>query len=264
MKLDCILTATNDNSMYIEFIPLFIKAWKGLVPEADVKIVLVANEIPDEYKSYSEHIIIFKPIENVSTSLTAQYIRLLYPALLPYENGVLITDMDMLPMSRDYYVKNIENFDNSKFIYYRHILFNDRQISMCYNVATPKTWSDIFSIYNLQDIVNELVEINKQISYSGIPGESGWFSDQLKLYECVMKWYMKTGNFVFLKDWETGFNRLSRGNSLYSPEITYVDFHAMRPYSKYKEINDNVIDQAISKYNFDHSREIHHSKNTAL
>ena len=84
MKLDCILTAVNENPLYIEFIPIFIKAWKGLVPEVDVKIVMVANEIPTEYKEYSNYIILFPPIENISTSFIAQYIRILYPTTKPY------------------------------------------------------------------------------------------------------------------------------------------------------------------------------------
>ncbi len=263
MKLDCILTAVNENPLYIEFIPIFIKAWKGLIPEADIKIILIANEIPDEYKVYSEYIILFSPIENVSTSLTAQYIRILYPAILPYENGVLITDMDCLPMNRDYYVKNIEKFDNSKFIYYRHILFCDKQISIMYNIATPHTWSDIFNIKNTEDIVNELVNINNKIDYNGIPGESGWFSDQLKLYDSVMKWQDKSHRFIFLKDWDTGFNRLNRcDNFSYNSNEIYTDFHAMRPYSKYKEINDMVINHVLSKCNFDRDHDSHHNKNT--
>ena len=42
-----------------------------------------------------------KPIENISTSFISQYIRILYPAILNYKSGILITDIDMLPMNRD-------------------------------------------------------------------------------------------------------------------------------------------------------------------
>ena len=51
-----------------------------------------------------------------STSFISQYIRLLYPAILNSEGGVLITDMDMLPMNSDYYIKSIEDINNDKFI----------------------------------------------------------------------------------------------------------------------------------------------------
>jgi hypothetical protein len=243
MLIDCILTACNDNPLYIEFIPLFVKAWKKLIPEADVKIVLISEDIPREYKKYTDYIILFKPLPGVSTSLTAQYIRSLYPSILPYDNGVIITDMDMIPMSREYYVDNIKNIDNAKFVYYRDVLlFTDNQIAMCYNVATPKVWSEIFNIKSLQDIQNRLVEISSNIKYTGVPGESGWFTDQVDLFKRVMSWHMKTSNFVYLKDKETGFKRLDRINFGYNPSITYTDYHGLRPYSQYKEINDRVVD----------------------
>jgi hypothetical protein len=41
MKLDCVLTAVNDNPLYLEFIPIFIKTWNKLYPGLDVKIVIV-------------------------------------------------------------------------------------------------------------------------------------------------------------------------------------------------------------------------------
>ena len=119
MKLDCILTAVNENTLYLEFIPIFIKTWNKLYPNVDVKIILIAKKIPEEYLCYKDNIILFEPIENVLTSLTSQFIRLLYPCILNYDNGVMITDMDMLPMNRSYYTENIKPFDNSKFIYLR-------------------------------------------------------------------------------------------------------------------------------------------------
>ena len=89
----------------------------------------------------------FEPIDNVLTSFTAQFIRLLYPCILNYKNGVIITDMDMIPMNRTYYTENIKSFDNNKFIYFReNVLFEHKQLAMCYNVAVPKIWKDIFKI----------------------------------------------------------------------------------------------------------------------
>ena len=91
------------------------------------------------------------------TSFTAQFIRLLYPCILNYINGVIITDIDMLPMNNTYYTENIKPYDSDKFIYYRdNICFEDKQIAMCYNVATPKVWSDIFKINSLTDIITTI------------------------------------------------------------------------------------------------------------
>ena len=100
MKLDCVLTATNEKKIYLDFVPIFIKTWNKLYPDVDVLIILIAESIPDDLLIYKKNIKLFNPIQNVLTSFTAQFIRLLYPCLLNYENGVLITDMDMLPMNQ--------------------------------------------------------------------------------------------------------------------------------------------------------------------
>ena len=117
MKLDCVLTACNDNPLYKDFIPIFIKVWNILYPNVDVKIIFINETIPDELIQYKNNIILFNPIPNMSTAFISQYIRLLYPAILNYENGIMITDMDILPMNEVYYTKNIETIDNSKFVY---------------------------------------------------------------------------------------------------------------------------------------------------
>ena len=49
MKIDCVLTSCNLNKKYTDFIPLFIKAWTYLYPNIDIKIVLICNEIPQEF-----------------------------------------------------------------------------------------------------------------------------------------------------------------------------------------------------------------------
>ena len=73
MKLDCVLTAVNENKLYLDMLPYFIKFWNKLYPTIDIKIVLIADKIPLEYQTYQKNIILFKPINNVSTNFTSQY-----------------------------------------------------------------------------------------------------------------------------------------------------------------------------------------------
>jgi len=250
MKLDCILTATNNNKLYSDFIPTFIKHWKHLVPTADVKILFIDDNIPDEYIAYKDHLILIKPhgeLSNMNTAFIAQYIRLLYPALLNCEGGVMITDMDILPMNSSYYVDNIKNIPDNKFIYLRNVLFEYKEIAMCYNVACPSVWSDIFQINSIDDIYEQLLTIYKSINYDGNHGGSGWTTDQKELYQRVLNWDKKTKNFVFLNDNKTGFLRLDRGTfSIDQNLINFIktkkisDYHALRPYSTYKEMNDII------------------------
>lgn len=248
MKLNCVLTAVNENPLYLDFIPIFIKTWNKLYPGVDIKIILISYEIPKKLLSFNESIILFKPIKNILTSFTSQFIRLLYPCILNYENGVLITDIDMLPMNNKYYTDNINEFPNNKFIYFRdNILFKDKQIAMCYNIATPNIWKEIFEINSLEDIQNKLKDISKKNIIREGSGNEGWFLDQMFLYKYVMEWNIKTNNLVCLNENNTGFKRLDRIYKINNNSIQniknglYSDFHCYRPMSQYHKLNYYII-----------------------
>ena len=248
MKLDCVLTACNLNPLYSEFIPIFVKMWKKLIPDINVKIILVSDTIPPEYLDYSENIILFKPIENISTSFISQYIRLLYPAVLHDINGgILITDMDMLPMNKKYYTKPIENISDDKFLYYRKDEKLKNEYAMCYNIALSKTWSNIFGIQNLDDINQRLLTVYNTRPHKEGHGNIGWNIDQLDLYTSINNWNRYNSHFIQLTDKETKYKRLcrSRFNNHLLRCISkgiFTDYHALRPYSKYKKINDRIYE----------------------
>jgi hypothetical protein len=243
MIIDCVVSASNMEKMYYDFIPMFIKSWKILYPNIDVKIILINDFIPSELIEYENNIICFNPIPNISTALTAQIIRLFYPCILKnYENGILISDIDMIPMNNKYYSKPIELIPNDKFICYRDVLMKtDKQIAMCYNIATSDTWSKIFDIYTIDDIINSIIKFN--LHYN-----TNWFTDQFVLYNYVMKFKEKYNNIVILNDTITNFLRLDRINF---PNINnciqnihkqlYTDYHALRPYNNFKTINDKIL-----------------------
>ena len=255
MKLNCILTAVNNNTMYMDFIEIFIKTWNKLYPEVDVKIIFIINEIPNELKKYENNFIHIPPdkleIPFEGIPVICTYIRFLYPALMNYDCGVMITDIDMLPMNNKYFTEIIKPYSNDKYINTRD--WNDGfQFACCYNVATPKIWSDIWNIKTFDDIVNKL----KYVWYydlHNIPAKllntgpyKGWYKDQIDAYNNVLKWNKITNNFVVLKDCDTKFRRLCRGN--YNEFHTeyflnnvkngyYTDYHCYRPFKKYEYIN---------------------------
>jgi len=244
MKLDCIVTAVNNNPLYADFIPLFIKTWNKLYPYVDIKIIYIHTHIPENIKKYEKHIILFPPLPNVSTIFTSQYIRLLYPALLNYQNGIMITDMDILPMNRKYFSENIKHIQNHKFVCMRNCLLSEKQIAMCYCVANNKIWGNIFQIKTLEDVKTRLITINQHYN-----SNISWFLDQIHLYHNVKYWNSKTNDCVILNDQQTNFNRLDRNTFTLNEHIIqyikngkYSDYHCYRPYKKYKEINEKIFE----------------------
>jgi hypothetical protein len=255
MKLDCVLTACNANPLYVDFIPLFVQAWKKLYPEVDVKIVLVANEIPNEFSQYKENIILFPPIPDVHDAYVSQTIRLLYPGLLSYEGAVLITDMDMLPMNRTYYSAPLVPRDEDSFVHFRNGVMYWRgmnQYAMCYNAARPDVWREITGVYSI-DALRTWIVSNYCRGYDGNSDGFGWYSDQVVLYSMLTHWNKKDTKLICLKDNEIGYRRLDRIYNHNIHEIIpliqsghFSDYHCFRPYKENKEFNDMVVDNLPS------------------
>ena len=254
MKLDCVVTACNTNLLYMDCIPYFIKIWNKLYPLVDIKIIFINDKIPDSLQKYKKNLILYKPPENISTAFISQYIRLLYPAILNYQNGVMITDIDNVPLNNKFFTDNIKSFQNDKWINLRDwmdIKGKNPQICMMWQIACPNIWKTVFKINSIKDITDRLIEKNKEITYIDGHNNSGWCTDQIDLYKYVMSWNETSKNYIKLYDKYTKHNRLDREDLkkyLTKKNIKrllflinkgfFTDYHILRPYTKYKQIND--------------------------
>lgn len=185
MILTTVIGSVNSNSQYYMFIPKQIAFWKHF--NINFIAIFIGEKIPEELNDYSQNIILWNRNLNLNHSYVGQNLRIYCASLinLPDDEIVMITDMDMLPMNDIYYKKDIENYTKDDFIYYREI--DGNQIYMCYNAAHPDTWKKVFGISNENDIekrINETYDFN----YSGIPGHTGWFIDQVIMYKYLINY----------------------------------------------------------------------------
>lgn len=234
MRLTTVIASVNNNSDYYLFIPKQVIFWKKF----GIKFValFVGNYIPEEINHCSENIILWNNNLDINTGFVAQNLRIYYPALLNLSNDelVMITDMDMLPMSSNYFCDGLENFTINDFIYYRHIVGN--QIYMCYNAAHPSVWKKVFSINNEEDIKSKIYETYNK-SYNGQPGSKEWFIDQEIMYTKLINFpNLKVLNRQIkrLETWEYVKN-LNDGNNNFISQ--YDDAHFHRNYLK----NEHLI-----------------------
>jgi hypothetical protein len=246
MKLGTIVTACDSNPLYSDFIPSFIQCWSHLVPEADIHILYIAESLPPSLAPYSQYIRLLQPLPGMHTAFQAQCIRLLYPREVTRDEGVLITDMDMLPMNRSYYVDSIRGISDSAFVVYRDVCLPS-EISMCYNVAHPATWRSLFGNTPTGTLLQEWYG---PTGYDGTHGGTGWNTDQLILVRAFNEW---TGPKIILNDQITKFARLDRAMpmDLWERERHrirslllqgyFADYHCLRPYKEFRELNDWVV-----------------------
>jgi len=246
MKVGTVITACDMNPLYCDFIPSFVKAWSCLFPEIDIIIVLIADSLPESLKDYAKYIRILPPVENIHTAFQAQCIRLLYPQLIERNEGVLITDMDMLPMNRFYYENAIKNISDDTFVCYRDVCL-PTELPICYNIALPSVWKQVFEGESLETW-------HEGTNYDGNHGGTGWSTDQLIL---IKKFNEYSGNKMILNDSTTKYNRLDRAFAWQFSDRTqlrdsisrgeYSDYHCVRPYIDNKDINDFIVESLYYK-----------------
>ena len=241
MKIGTILTATDSNPLYSDFIPMFVEAWKCLFPECDVCVLLIADELPEHLEKCKESIRLIKPNPNLHPAFHAQCIRLLYPQLIERNEGVLITDMDMIPLNRSYYENPIKDIEDDTFVVYRDNSY-PHELYMCYNVAPPSVWKEMFAGEELETW--HTIEF-----YDGNPGGSGWNIDQRVLTE---RFEAYQGKKIILNDKITKYYRLCRSEPRAFYNVSqlelairkgmYSDYHCLRPYATHKQINDFIVE----------------------
>ena len=256
MKLDLCLLSCDLNPDYYLFFPFVRKMWKEIVG-IDCILILVGNEIPHPLLPEKEHIIMFPPIPDIPTGFQAQCIRILYPCLLKNNyNGIIISDMDMIPLDRDFFLQ-VEKHNPNDFVIYRDVISEYRQYPICYCVASSQTWTDIFNIHIMNDLRTKLESWYTKNDYKiSSPASEMWAQDQLKLYEAINLYEITTKlsempsfarKIVRLYDEDTKFSRLDRANIEYISNHVddvkkdiinhkYSDFHLPRPYDKYKNL----------------------------
>ena len=235
MKLTRAIVACDLNKHYLDFWPIVHNAWNNIIG-IPCTLILIADKIPEDM-SYKEDIVLFKPIPGIHTAFTAQCIRLLYPCLLDdgVEEGIILSDMDMIPTYKPYFVDTIADLPTDTFYSYRGVHHPEKQIWMCYVVARPSTWRDIFTVKTFEDIKGLLKEWNNWVKYEGKKGGEGWFADQQILYDYIVNQWEHPEKLSFKNDELMSFRHLDRNDNTWQ-ELTlelrmrmkygyYQDFH---------------------------------------
>jgi FkbM family methyltransferase len=187
-----VLATVNEHIHYLACVPFFFKSWTalGYTPY----LVYIGSTLPTELielqKLYT--IVCFTPPPGLHTAFVAQSLRLYYPSLVSSDpnQSVLITDIDIVPLSARFFKEELLSYNRSKFhtIDYKHTLYNYGYLPMCYNFGTVKLWKELSGICTLADLHARYVEYQKSASsYSGAHGGAGWFTDQIDLTTMVKR-----------------------------------------------------------------------------
>jgi len=234
LQLNRVILSTDSNPLYLEFWPVIAPLWEkmGFIPT----LALIAEEDCPIDTTLGE-VIRFAPLPGIPTSLQAQSIRLLLPVLFP-DDGCLISDIDMIPISGSYFHHWAIGCPDEAFLVYRDNAEGCPGVRypMCYVAAKGRTFASLFSVQSPMQIP----EIIKEWSGLGF----GWNTDELVLYSLTKEWERNGGELVCLGHKVEG--RLDRGNwniDFQALDISkYIDCHCPRPYSANQDSIDRIVE----------------------
>lgn len=241
ITIDRVILSSDANPTYLEFWPLVARAWKdrigikptlALIAEDDVVVDTTLGEV-----------IRIKPIEGISTAMQAQVIRLLLPIHFPDEISI-ISDIDMLPLNKEYFINSVANIPDDMFVVYRDMAYgpDSLRFPMCYNVGKGSLFSSIFNVHSIEEIP---AKIKEWASFNW-----GWATDEVALYTYVRGWKYFKDKCVFLHHTSMEPQRIDRVAWGYDKEKLknnyYIDAHMVRPLNKYySEIKELANDLGL-------------------
>lgn len=251
MRLTHVVLASDANPRYLECWPLTRRAWREVLG-VEALLVLVAGraDAPPELLA-DEAVHVVEPLEGIATGLQAQCIRLLYPAVLDVDGGVMVSDMELMPLSPSYFHGPLAHLDERMFVSYRDLLFYRRMMAIAYNVARPETWRSIFGVETVEDVRARLDEWTRPVFYHGMRGAEGWYTDQEALFATLESWPERSERLWVMDDAYTGFLRLDR-HDVSEGGLTreqarairrrrYTDYDSHVPHSEFRELNETVL-----------------------
>lgn len=242
MKIDYVIVSTDGNSLYDGFDEIVKKVWFPLV---GVKPIIVKIGESNFVEEFDDHLIVgYKKVEGVNTGLQSQIARL-YVTSLFKDKTFLISDLDMIPLSKSYFIDNATPVDDNNVLIYTADAYgygNQKRYPMCYNLAKGSTYHEIM---NLDSTFEEFV---KRLSDMKL----GWDTDELFWGGCVYEFEQQNPNRItkLHRGFAEGFatKRIDRSNWHHPKndfskisQGEYIDSHMLRPYKTYKHQIDNLI-----------------------
>ena len=149
MNLEYAVVSSNSNPEYLDFWPYVAKAWKNIIGLEPVLIYIDSQEPPSWVHNYGK-VYYLKALDNWDIAQQSQCIRFWAARIL--NAPFIISDIDMLPISRDYYIKNAESSEETGIISYSSDIINYRwyrtnpQYPMCYLAGDPKSFIEALDL----------------------------------------------------------------------------------------------------------------------
>ena len=113
MKIDYVVISSDDNPMYKDFYPIVAKRWSDMGYKTYYVNITDNNSILENEFGIIHNV---KAIPNIPTGFQSQVVRLFTSNFI--DANLLMSDIDMLPINKDYYEHCVSELTPDNIIIY--------------------------------------------------------------------------------------------------------------------------------------------------
>lgn len=262
MKIDKVIFTIDDNPHYMGFwnsISRHFRTKLNIIP----KLFIIGGENTNisSYKNEWGEIEFIKKIEGIPTIIQA-LIGKFYFTSTELETTWLIGDLDLYPLQRYHFIERIENIEEDKYVHLNpHAYGNNWRdkiegLAGYFHVAKGITFNEElkFKDKTFEEVCNEILLSNKygikfnnssaSVENKNASKDWGWFCCE-EMYTGFM--LRNSNKLIELPPINGNYTRIDRSNLNYDLNLLkngyYIDFHSPRPYEKYENLIENIINQ---------------------
>jgi len=247
MKIEYAIMSSDSNNLYLDFWGPVSKIWKNKFNITPVLYYIDDNQTLEIDETYGK-VVRLKPIDGIPIYLQCLWVR--YWAFSNFlDNVCILSDIDMLPMSKKYFIDKISKINEDKYVHLNPCISSYGMIPSCYHVSKGKKFKEILNLHdNWEDSINYLHSLNIGNSPGdNLSGKNFWFSDERFSSNKILEYKNSFPDEIILLEREGGQNgfRIDRGGWGYESNLVnqdyYFDSHSIRPYKEHKKEIDNLI-----------------------
>ena len=243
MKINKVILSSDSNILYIDFWESVSKVWKEKF-NIDPILLLVSNDNIDMDQTYGK-VLRFNIIEELPIYLQTLWIR--YWATSLFEDDIcIISDIDMYPLSKQYFIDQIKDIDDDKYVHINPCYQSYGTLPSCYHIAKGSLYKEILNLHDKwEDSINHLFNLNIGRDPGGVlSSKNHWFADEIYSSNKIFNYkeenpdkikflYREEGRRIDRSSWFYDEDKLSEG--------WYYDSHSIRPYDRYEELIQKMI-----------------------
>jgi len=224
MKLDKVILAADDNPAYLQLWPLVACFWKvriGVEP-----VLLHVTKVVAEPKITEPGVYALPLVPGLPSGFQSQIARLYGPLLFP-DDVCILSDIDMLPLSKSYYHDAVAGLDDDSVVVFSADAYESRRevrYPMCYVAGRGAILTAAFGVEE------DFASFARRLARF----DWGWSTDELYMSQAIARSEHQK-RVLLRRGWHKGVahRRLDRTRWSYDPALAsadyYVDSHLPRP-----------------------------------